>query len=140
MLDLRGKKCGKLFAMSPTDKRAGTKILWDTVCECGRHRLVSSRVFNKHTRLACGDCQEIARPKTRDGLSQTAEYAAWKNSGWPDFEEFLQAMGPCPEHYQLGRLVLGFGRLRLRKRPLANQGSAGSGTDEETGVTGNRHS
>jgi len=104
MLDLRGKKCGKLLAMSPTDKRAGTKILWDCVCECGRHRLVSSRVFNKHTRLACGDCQKIGRPRTRGGLSNTQEYGAWQTSGWPDFQEFLRVMGLCPEGCKLGRL------------------------------------
>jgi len=110
MLDIRGCKSGKLMGMSPTDMRQDGKVLWDTVClKCGRHRLITARDFNKHAageRLACEDCQEVGRPKTRLGLSGAPIYNAWQSavSGWPDFQEFLQAMGPCPEHYQLGRL------------------------------------
>lgn len=84
MLDIRGCKSGKLMGMSPTDMRQDGKVLWDTLClKCGRHRLITARGFNKHVaggRLACEDCQEIGRPKTRLGLSGASIYSAWQSA------------------------------------------------------------
>ena len=105
-LDLRCKKAGNLMAMSPTDKRIGHKIIWDCVCRCGRHRLVPSHKFSQKLITGCRDCDPVGRPKTRLGLSDSPEYQAWTDikDRWPDFQEFLRALGLRPEGYQIGRL------------------------------------
>lgn len=104
--DLRAKKSGKLMAMSPTEKRRGNKVIWDCVCACGRHRLVPSTKFVRQLITGCLDCDPLGRPRTRLGLSATGEYAAWQTArhGWPDFQEFLRALGLRPEGYEIGRL------------------------------------
>ena len=71
--DLRAKKSGKLMAMSPTTKRGGTKILWDCVCVCGRHRLVTFHKFVRQLITGCLDCDPLGLPRTRLGLSAAGE-------------------------------------------------------------------
>jgi hypothetical protein len=104
--DLRAKKAGKLMAMSQTEKRRGNKVIWDCVCACGRHRLVLSNKFVRSLITGCLNCDPLWRPRTRLGLSATGEYSAWQTarSGWPDFQEFLRALGLRPEGYKIGRL------------------------------------
>jgi len=106
MYDLRGKQSGKLMAVSPTDKRRGNKIIWDCVCACGQHRLVSSAKFVEGLITGCLDCDPIGRPRTRLGLSDTVEYRAWREarSGHPDFQEFLGVLGLRPEGHKIGRI------------------------------------
>ena len=104
--DLRAKKSGKLMAMSPTAKRRGNKVIWDCVCACGRHRPVPSNKFVRSLITGCLDCDPLGRPRTRLGLSATGEYSAWQTArhGWPDFQEFLRALGLRPDGYEIGRL------------------------------------
>ena len=106
MHDLRGKKSGRLTAISPTEKRRGNKIIWDCACTCGRHRLVPSGKFARGLITGCLVCDPLGRPKTRLGLSGTSEYAAWKSVSkvWPDFQEFLRTFGLRPEGHKIGRL------------------------------------
>jgi len=94
------------MAMSPTEKRRGNKILWDCVCTCGRHRLVSSSKFIRGLITGCRDCDPLGCPRTRLGLSLSTEYQAWTaaKAGWPDFQEFLRAFGLRPEGHKIGRL------------------------------------
>lgn len=106
MYDLRGKHSGDLTALSPTDQRQGNKILWDCVCVCGQHRLGRSDKFVRGLITGCLDCDPLGRSRTRLGLSATAEYQVWREvrSGYPDFQEFLLALGLRPEGYKIGRL------------------------------------
>jgi hypothetical protein len=106
MHDLRGKKSGKLMAVSPTEKRQGSKVIWDCACDCGRHRLVPSTKFVRQLITGCLDCDPLGRPKTRLGLSTTGEYSAWRQAchGWPDFQEFLRVFGLRTEGHRIGRL------------------------------------
>jgi hypothetical protein len=93
--------------MSPTDQRAGTRILWDCVCLlCGRHRLVAAQLFAAGYVRSCEDCANARKGPRKHGMSTSPEYGAWKNAadGWPDFQEFLWTMGPKPIDCELGRL------------------------------------
>ena len=100
------KKSGKLTAVSPTEKRRGNKVMWDCACDCGLHRLVPSTKFTRQLITGCLDCDPLGRPRTRLGLSATGEYSAWQTArhGWPDFQEFLRALGLRPDGYKIGRL------------------------------------
>ena len=106
MYDLRGQKSGKLAAVTPTDRRRGNKIIWDCACDCGHHRLVPSTKFVRQLITGCLDCDPLGRPRTRLGLSASSEYAAWQTArhGWPDFQDFLRALGLRPDGYKIGRL------------------------------------
>ncbi len=35
-IDRTGKRYGKLIALYPTEKRAGTNIIWHCKCDCGK--------------------------------------------------------------------------------------------------------
>jgi hypothetical protein len=79
MLDLRSKRSGKLIAMSPTTQRSGTRILWDTVCECGRHRLVAAQLFASRYTTSCEDCANARKGPRKHGLSNGPEWIVWRS-------------------------------------------------------------
>jgi hypothetical protein len=128
MLDLRGKKSGNLYALSPTDQRDGSRILWDTVClKCGRHRLVAAQLFAARYVRSCQDCSNARKGPRKHGKSNGPEWIVWRAmkarcdnprnisyrrygakgvticDRWRDFENFLADVGPRPPGTKLGR-------------------------------------
>ena len=53
-IDITGQRFGRLVAVKPTDKRAGSNIVWELKCDCGNTAFVSTNNLNSgHTR-SCG--------------------------------------------------------------------------------------
>lgn len=51
----KGMKIGKLTTIAPTDLRGHDgSIIWDCLCECGNHRLVSSNILKFSPFVSCG--------------------------------------------------------------------------------------
>lgn len=54
-VDLVGKKYGKLFVVSKSEKRDSSgSIMWKCSCDCGREKLVSTSDLKKGTVKSCG--------------------------------------------------------------------------------------
>jgi len=58
MKDLRGQKFGLLTAISPTEERKKTAVIWECECECGGRKKVPSRYLLQGKTKSCG-CERI---------------------------------------------------------------------------------
>lgn len=66
--DIRGKRFGKLVAVSPTDKRAdGGSVVWKCHCDCGNDTEVSLNRLNHGKVLSCG-C--LSNPPLKDYIGK----------------------------------------------------------------------
>lgn len=56
MIDLKGKRFGKLVAIKPTGKRVGTNVVWELKCDCGNTTHVHTGNLGEHHRKtrSCG--------------------------------------------------------------------------------------
>lgn len=54
VLDLTGKKFGRLTVLRYTDKRAGSSVIWDCICDCGNLHSVAGRVLTSGDSNSCG--------------------------------------------------------------------------------------
>jgi hypothetical protein len=62
--DLTNKKFGRLTALSPTEERRNSSIVWDCICDCGNHHKVTARVlFNSPYKMSCGCIQREKNAK-----------------------------------------------------------------------------
>jgi len=65
-VDLTGKPFGKLIAIRPTEKRAGSFVVWECKCKCGRTTYVPSHNLQSGATSSCGKCgykAELARER-----------------------------------------------------------------------------
>lgn len=61
--DITGQKFGRLTAISPTNKRVGTNVVWNCKCECGNEKEVHIGALGK-TVFSCGCLRkDMAREK-----------------------------------------------------------------------------
>ncbi len=72
-IDLTGKVFGELTVVSEAGRSAGGQVMWACQCSCGNQIRVFSHNLRKKQR-SCG-----CLVKTRNGLSGTPEYRAWRN-------------------------------------------------------------
>jgi hypothetical protein len=56
--DLTNKKFGRLTAISPTDERRNSSIVWDLICECGNTHKATSRTLSSGVLKSCGCIQQ----------------------------------------------------------------------------------
>lgn len=54
LIDLSGKKFGRLTAIDPTDKRVGNSVVWTCKCDCGKTCLVPSSYLIRGNTKSCG--------------------------------------------------------------------------------------
>lgn len=66
--DIKGQRFGKLVALSPTEKRSGSNIIWLCHCDCGNNCEVSSNhLISKNTQsCGCFQKQQLAERVSRD--------------------------------------------------------------------------
>lgn len=57
--DLSGQRFGKLVALSPTDNRSGTSVVWKCQCDCGTICYVSSKALQRGETQSCGCLKEF---------------------------------------------------------------------------------
>lgn len=122
-LNLSGQKIGRWTVLSEA-ARAQQMTMWNCVCDCGTHRVVSRAVLmdkiNKVKSCGCWRRENARARWTRHGLSQTPTWNSWssmmtrcynknvrgfENYGgrgikvcerWHTFENFLEDMGERP--------------------------------------------
>jgi len=54
LIDLTGKRFGKLVAIEPTEERRGGSVVWKCQCNCGKTSFVSSRNLISGRTKSCG--------------------------------------------------------------------------------------
>lgn len=75
-IDLTNQRFGKLFVVKSTDKRGGSSIMWECVCDCGNIINVRGNSLRSGNTKSCGCLQKEIRRKlsTIHGMSYTKEY------------------------------------------------------------------
>lgn len=101
VLDITGKRYGKLVAIRPTEERRFGKVVWECKCDCGNTRYVaSSELQNGHVK-SCGCLRSYGETLTEQVLKdlglvyktqyQFADLVSLKNNRTPlrfDFAVF----------------------------------------------------
>lgn len=54
MIDMIGKKFGKLTVITKTSATKNGSIVWECQCDCGKTRLATSRELNSGSVKSCG--------------------------------------------------------------------------------------
>lgn len=133
LVDLTGKKYGRLTVVGPASSRLGPHRRWECVCRCGRKSTVSGAHLRSGNTTSCG-CRkretqrELPALTTKHGGAASREYRAWarmrtrcgnknthdwKDYGgrgirvcarWRKFENFFADMGACPAGCSLDRI------------------------------------
>lgn len=129
MVDLYGKKFGRLTIIEPTEKRCGGFIVWKCQCDCGKIAYVSSGNLCSGNTKSCGCLRKEQLPELRitHGMSNSSIYCCWRNmlqrcenpnhvgyknyggrgikvcERWHTFENFLKDMEECPKGLTIER-------------------------------------
>ena len=53
-MDITGQRFGKLTAVRPTEKRAGSNIVWECICDCGNTTFVGGSQLRRGNTKSCG--------------------------------------------------------------------------------------
>jgi hypothetical protein len=93
MINLRGRRFGRLVVILPTPEKIGRRIIWWAKCDCGEYIIAhAGNILSGHTR-SCGCLQRDTislrikqhpiKPYTTHGHTigkhQTREYTTWIN-------------------------------------------------------------
>lgn len=60
-IDISGRRFGRLTAIAPTNKRSGSNIEWECLCDCGELTLVSTASLARETVRSCGCLKDATR-------------------------------------------------------------------------------
>ena len=81
MRDLTGLRVNRLTVIRPTNERRNKSVVWEVVCDCGKHtKVAASNLTSKRPTQSCG-CYHIDNVKNRStihGMRNTPEYAVWR--------------------------------------------------------------
>lgn len=79
MIDITGKRFGKLVAISPSKERKDSFVMWVCQCDCGNKTIVRSRSLINGDTKSCGCLGIISRSETHKthGMSKTRLYHIW---------------------------------------------------------------
>lgn len=129
-LDLTGEKFGKLTAVRELPQRKDGKVVWETVCDCGRTIQTIGRDLKRGHTKSCGCLPSaiLTKRNTSHGARKTRTYSIWTNmiqrctnpgmsnfkyyggrgisvpDEWKNFSDFLASMGHAPENMTLERI------------------------------------
>ena len=130
LIDLTGRKFGRLTVISRGDNTKNKRIRWHCQCDCGGDALVVGAHLKNGNTQSCGCIHKkgLVERQTSHGMSETAEYATWmhmkqrcdnisdkdyKDYGgrgievcdrWRKFENFYEDMGPRPKGASINRI------------------------------------
>lgn len=78
-IDLSGQSFSRLTVLGERPERAGQKIMWNCLCNCGALVAVDGAALKRGNTTSCG-CRrsEVSAAKVRShGMSKTATYGVW---------------------------------------------------------------
>jgi len=80
--ELYGKKFGRLIAVSPTDERKNSCVVWIADCDCGNRVKVVGRSLIAGNTKSCGclsrdSSRMVGKSNSKHGLTNTTEYRSW---------------------------------------------------------------
>ncbi len=126
MIDLSGKKLGRLTVIKQSGRNKDKRILWLCICNCGSSVIVSGKLLNNGDTKSCGCLrQQLA---TKHGHSKTKTYHIWQQmiqrcynpsdisygnyggrgitvcSKWLTFDNFFEDMGEKPHNRSIDRI------------------------------------
>jgi hypothetical protein len=130
-VNLSGNRYGRLTAIEPTDRRAGSSIVWKCACDCGTEVFAPSTGLRSGDNTSCG-CGRAARATKHGGATPnnwSPEYVVWtgmlerclnpNHHAFPryggrgiticdqwrdDFAAFRRDMGPRPRRATIDRI------------------------------------
>lgn len=85
IVDLVGKKFGRLTVIRKVGKTKGRKVQWECVCECGETKVVTTDKLNSGHTQSCGCLRHEAT--TKHGMWKDRLYTIW-----------LDMKGRCGHH------------------------------------------
>lgn len=127
MIDLTGKKFGRLTAIEYAGSRHGGGALWKLSCECGAVVICDGANLRCGRTKSCG-CLRAEGPRVRHGLSHTKTHNTWVGmrqrcenpsdpafphyggrgisvcDRWKSFDNFLSDMGMSPRSMSIERI------------------------------------
>lgn len=78
LIDLSGKRFGKLTVISKSDIRKSNKVYWNCLCDCGKETIVcGSNLGRMVNSCGCIKSDRITKIKTIHGQRSTKLYAVW---------------------------------------------------------------
>lgn len=81
IIDMTGKKCGRLQVMEFSEMRKDGQAYWKCLCDCGNTVIVAgNKLRSGHTR-SCGCYKTTVQHRTHliHGLTNSQLYVAWRN-------------------------------------------------------------
>jgi hypothetical protein len=80
VIDLTGKKFGRLTVIGRSPERSGGKVCWDCICECGGEKRVKGCSLKSGNTTSCGcrRTENVGRP-VEHGISGSYQYSTWSN-------------------------------------------------------------
>ena len=82
VLDLAGRRFGRLTVVSKVSERISGHVYWECVCDCGATRRIIAQALRRGATVSCG-CRKkelatrLGRGKKRHGRSGTSIHAIW---------------------------------------------------------------
>lgn len=73
LMDISGQRFGRLVALTPTEKRSGSNVIWRCQCDCGKVAEVSAINLRNGNTQSCGCLAAEAQGKTAKELLKKLE-------------------------------------------------------------------
>ena len=126
MIDMEGKRYGRLVALRPTNKDTHGNVRWWCRCDCGVEKEFNGSNVRRGLTLSCGCFHK--EKMTKHGGCGSSTYNSWHSmlqrctndnnpryeiyggrgikvcDKWFDFESFLKDMGQRPNDHTLDRI------------------------------------
>jgi len=129
IIDISGKRFGRLVAISKSEKLNNSGASWNCLCDCGKYSVVNSLKLRSGKIVSCGCKRAEGKSHYIHGMANKSKtYSSWKNmrfrcmnersaqwkwyggrgikvcSRWDDFELFLLDMGDRPKGSTIDRI------------------------------------
>lgn len=81
VIDIAGKKFGRLLVVSMAGMNSQRTMLWNCVCDCGNNAMVAGTKLRSGHTVSCGCAQRDATrlSNTTHGMRRMPEYNAWRS-------------------------------------------------------------
>ena len=79
--DVSGQRFGNLTALRPTEKRVGSSVVWEFMCDCGNVTESYLGGVSSGRNTCCRNCviTKLKSNNTKHGRTGSKEYLVWQN-------------------------------------------------------------